>query len=67
MKFTGNRVAVALFVADIVMYLEYDFQSITIITQGSSEDYSVQIAIDTSLEDIVKKLAQKHSLQPIST
>lgn len=67
MTFTGNNVDAARFVTDIVTTFDDDSLSITIITRGSSEDCSVHIVTDTSLEDTVKKTAQFYYLQPTNT
>jgi hypothetical protein len=58
MRFTGNKMDVVRFVADLVVLSRNASASITITTLGSSEDCSVLIATDTLSEDIVEKVAQ---------
>lgn len=67
MTFTGNKKDVVQFVSVLLMYLRNDLQSITIIIQGTSEACSVSIAISTSLEGAVKRLARTYSLQLTNT
>ena len=67
MTFTGNKKDVVQFVSVLLMYLRNDLQSITIIIRGMSEVSSVSIAISTSLEGRVKRLAQTYSLQLTDT
>lgn len=53
-SFTANKMVVAQCVADLLLRFGRDCLSITITIRGSSEDSSVQIVTDTSLEDTVK-------------
>lgn len=59
-SFIGSKEVVARFVADILMDSRFDSASITIITLARSEDCSVRIATDTSLEDIVWEKAMTY-------
>ena len=63
MTFSGNNMDVVQFVAALLMYLRNDLQSITIITRGASEEFCVTVAINSSLENNVKRLAHTYSLQ----
>lgn len=63
MIFTGSRLAVALFVEDMLMNLKTDWLSITITRQVRSGVYSVLIATDTLLVDTVKRQAAYFSLK----
>lgn len=67
MTFYGNKMAVAQFAKDLLLHSELNSALITITIRGTSEDCSVHIAIDTSLEDTVSALAQIYSTALIST
>ena len=60
MRFTGNRMDVVRFVADIVVLSRSASAWITITTRGSSEDCSVSIVTDLLSADIVEKVAQTY-------
>lgn len=64
MRFIGSKKAAAQFVNDILLSLNGDWQSITIINQGLYEGSSVLTAIDISWEDTEKKLAQNYLNMP---
>ena len=61
--FTGSRNNVVLFAKDLLVFFGIDLPSITITRRGPSEACSVSIVIDTSLEDIVERLALSYCLQ----
>lgn len=67
MTYYGNKKVVAQFVGDLLMDSRLTLASITVITQGSSEDCSVRIVTDTSLEDIVSAMAAIYSVALLST
>lgn len=67
MIFLGNREDVAQFVGEVLLYLELDYQLITIIPQEKSGVCCVIIAIDMSWEDIVETKARCCSLTRITT
>lgn len=67
MTFFGSKTIVVQFVADLIIRLRPVSVSITIMTRGSSEDYSVSIVTDTSLESIVLGRATSFSLTRIDT
>lgn len=62
MIFYGNKEKVVLFVVDIVLHLRPDLVSITIMTRGSSEDFSVRIVTGTLWDDIVLERASYYYL-----
>lgn len=62
MTFYGDKVEIARFVLDLVVNLGISSASIMITLPAMSEGCSVHIAIDTSLEDIVKTKALNYSL-----
>ena len=67
MRFTGNKLDVVRFVADLVVLSKNASASITITTLGSSEDCSVSIVTDTLSEDTVKGLVQTYFEQHTNT
>jgi len=67
MNFYGNKTLVVAFVADIILRLRPDSVSITIMTRGSSEDYSVSIVTGMSLESIVLERANFFCLMHTNT
>lgn len=67
MYFTGNRTDVAQFVSVLLQVLSLGLRSTTVTKLASSEDWSVLIVTDGSLDDIVKRTARTYSLQPMST
>jgi hypothetical protein len=66
MIFFGDNWVVAQFAKDLLMCLNPDSVSITIITRARSEDCFVYIATDTSSEGIVVRMARRYSWQPTS-
>ncbi len=64
MNFCGNKKDVVEFVRDLLQISEPDLRWITIMPAGISEVYSVSLAINTSLEDTVKTMAQSYCLEP---
>jgi hypothetical protein len=66
-SFCGSKNTVARFVADLLLRSKLSSASITITTRGSSEDCYVHIAIDTSLEETVKKRALIYFSPPTPT
>lgn len=67
MKFTGNNLDVARYVADTLTDSRFDLALITITTLAKSEACSVIIATDISLEDIAERKALNCSLRRIDT
>jgi hypothetical protein len=67
MIFYGSKTLVVQFVSDLILHLKPDSVSITITTRGSSEDYSVSIVTDTSLESIVLGRANFFCLMHMNT
>ncbi len=61
MIFYGSKTTVAQFVKDLLLDSRLDSALITITCRGSSEDCSVHIATDTSLEDSVSAAAKIYS------
>lgn len=61
LTYFGNRKVVVQFVKELLRLSPEDSLSITITKLGKSGDYSVSIAIDTSLDDTVEKMAQTYS------
>jgi len=66
LEFFGSKMDAARFVADMLLSSELNSASITIITRGRSEDCSVLIVTDMSLEGIAVTRAQIYSLRRIS-
>lgn len=67
MRFTGSKMDVVRFVADIVVLSKNVSASITITTLGSSEDCSVSIATDMLSADTVEKVAQNYFARHTNT
>jgi len=61
LTYFGNRKVVVQFVKELLRLSPEDSQSITITKLGKSGDYSVSIAIDTSLDGTVERMAQSYS------
>lgn len=67
MTFLGSKTNVAQFVSVLLHILSHALQLITITKVGLSEDWSVRIVTDGSLDDIVGRTAQTYSLRRINT
>jgi len=67
MNFYGNSNLVAQFAVDLLLRLRRNSVSITITVRGSSEDSSVSIVTDTSLEGIVLERARHFCLMHTTT
>jgi len=67
MNYLGRRKDVVQFVKELLRHSKEDSVSITITKPEKSEDCSVSIATDTSLEDTVKTLAASYSGLRINT
>jgi lauroyl/myristoyl acyltransferase len=57
-KFYGSKTTAVEFANVLLHSSDIDWQSITIIRRGSSEEFSVHIAIDTSSDDTVRTLGE---------
>ncbi len=60
MKCIGHRTVAAACVEDLLTNLNLDYQSITITSLGSFEDYSVLIVIDTSSDVTVETVVRNY-------